>query len=212
MNFFNFYLVLIFINLILSLVTGKYRLKIIIVIFFSSLLCVELTCYYFKVRNWNNLIIYNCWFPLEYGVYAAWVSSSLNSIVLRRKIILCIESYLAITIVIYFSDDNMYNFNTLAFQIGMVLILPVLFRKLYEMVNEPIMINPLKNPLFWLISGLLFSYLGSFFQFSLENYLRATNTQLLSAMKIINILLTDLLYLCIIMHFILTWLNRKLHM
>jgi hypothetical protein len=211
MNFFNFYLALIFINLVLSLVSGKYPLKILIVIFFSILLVVEFICYYFKIRDWNNLFIYNCWFPLEYGVYTAWVGSSLNSASLRKKIILFIETYLAFTIVLYYIHDNMYDFNTLAFQVGMLLILPVLFRKLYEMVNEPVMINPLKNPLFWLISGLLFSYLGSFFQFSLENYLRATDAHLLSAMKIINILLTDLLYLCIIMHFILTWANRKLH-
>jgi predicted neutral ceramidase superfamily lipid hydrolase len=210
MNFYNIHLLLILLCLILSILAGESRMKVTLALFFFTLLTVETVCYYFKIKNWNNLVIYNCWFPLEFAFYAGWVNSFLKND--RRKIIwFFIAAYLIITAVIYLTGVNLHDFNTITFQLGILLILPVLFFKLFELIHETVIMNPFKNPLFWLISGLLFSYLGSFFQFSLDNYLRASDPALLYALKIINIFLTNLLYICIILYFVILWLNRRSH-
>jgi Sec-independent protein secretion pathway component TatC len=186
-------------------------LKLLLPAFFAVLLVVESVCYYYQISNKNNTLIYNLWFPVEFSFYSFWVACYLSNRYFKQSIVLCIFIYLSICGLMYIQKSDLYKFNTLAFQLGVVLLIPVLLYKLYEFINESVIINPFRNALFWLISGLLISSLGSFFQFSVENYLLENHKDVLFALRQFNVLLTDVLYCCIIAYFILSWRMRLHH-
>lgn len=206
------FLFLIGICLILSIcVEEKRPLNKLLPVFFSFLLSVECICFYLKTVNTNNLIIYNLWFPIEFIFYTYWVVVYINSKNIKRIFIFLLPVYFFIVSIIYLFSDSLFQFNSLAFQIGFLLLLPAMLFKLYEHINEPVIDNPLKAPIFWLITGVLLSYIFSLSQFSIQNYLHSSNKNLLEALKKVNIILADILYICIIIYFILKWENKKLH-
>ncbi|MEO5995202.1 MAG: hypothetical protein ABIN89_00810 [Chitinophagaceae bacterium] len=199
------FLLLILTCLILSLfIREKQPFTFLLPVFFATLLFIESLCYYFKVINKNNILIYNFWFPVEFAIYSFWVVSYLGNQGYKKIVIYCILFYLVTVGYIYMRASNLHKFNTISFQLGVILLIPVLLLKLYEFINESAITHPFKNALFWLISGLLISYLGSFFQFSVENYLQENHKDLLETLKFFNILLTESLYCCIIVYFILS--------
>jgi hypothetical protein len=174
------FLILIFICLVLSFFSWERPLiKKLLPVFFTSLLIIESVCYYLAAKDKNTMIIYNLWFPLEFSFYSYWIASYLNNHKFKRTILLLIPIYLGICGLIYVQASTLYKFNTLAFQLGIILLIPVLLYKLYEFINEAVIINPFKNAVFWLISGLLVSSLGSFLKFSGENYLLTNYKDLL---------------------------------
>lgn len=206
------FLYLIGICLILSILTPEKRpLKIILPAFFSLLLIVEVTCYYLKKADINNLVVYNFWFPVEYILYTYWLNTYVNSSLFKRTYTFLLLLYPLIVAVIYILYDHLLKFNSLAFQLGFLLLLPAILFKLYEYINENIIQNPVKVPLFWLITGLLFSYIFSLCQFSIQNYLNYNNKDLLTALGEVNIILTDVLYTCIIIYFVLKWKSKSSH-
>lgn len=206
------FLLLIGICFILSISTQeKQPLKILLPLFFGLLLFVESVCYYLKIADVNNLIIYNLWFPVEFIFYSYWVVAYFNSRYFKKLFIFLIPIYATTVIVIYLLSNTLFKFNSLAFQLGFLLLLPVILFKLYEYVNESIIHNPLKVPVFWLITGLLISYVFSLSQFSIQDYLNYNNKNLSEALKKVNIILKDILYMCIIIYFILKWKNKRSH-
>ncbi len=206
------FLPLIAVCLILSFIAPEKRpLKILLPLFFSCLFIVELVCYCLKQSGINNLYVYNMWFPVEYLFYTYWVNTYVNSAGFKKIYIILLPLYAIIVVIIYLVYDNLLKFNSLSFQLGFLLLLPALLFKLYEYINENVIQNPVKVPVFWLITGLLFSYIFSLCQFSIQNYLYNINKELLRALGMVNIILTDVLYLCIIMYFILQWKIKKSH-
>lgn len=205
------FLGLIFICLCWSLLSHEQKpLSNLLKVFFGCLFLVELACYWFKINDWNNSLIYNLWFPIEFVFYTYWVSVYLQkhklSIIFRRISV----AYLILVLLIYLIAWDLNQFNGLAYQLGFLLLLPLLLYKLNEMIREPAMLNPLRNPVFWLVTGLLFSYLFSFCQFSIQGYL-LTNKHLSEALKKLNIILTDILYVCLILFFVFKWKQEKSH-
>jgi Sec-independent protein secretion pathway component TatC len=209
---FPLFLFLIPVCLLFSFISNqKAPLNIILPGYFCALLIVECVCYYLKITDQNNLWIYNCWFPVEFAVYSYWVGSYINNKVLAEKIIYFAISYLIIVVIIYSFATTLYQFNTLSFQLGIILLLPILLFKLYEFISGSIIESPTNNPLFWLIIALLLSYLGSFFQFSLKNYLQYNHAGLTNLLNTFNILITNIQYSLIIVYFIISWRKKKLH-
>ncbi len=198
--------------LILSFIIPEKRpLKIMLSVFFSCLLIVEAICYYLKQAGISNLYVYNLWFPVEYLFYTYWVNTYVKSGLFKNIYIFLLPLYAVSVIIIYLVYNHLLKFNSLSFQLGFLLLLPALLFKLYEYISENIIQNPLKVPVFWLITGLLFSYIFSLCQFSIQNYLTNNNLDLLRALGKVNIILTDVLYMFIIMYFILKWKSKKSH-
>jgi len=179
-------------------------LRILLPSFFAALFIVEVVCYWYKINDWNNIRIYNCWFPVEVAVYTYWVASGLQKPRQRKIIAASIVTYLLLVTGLYVKQQDISYFNSLAYQCGILLLLPVLLIRLYECVNESAEMYPLHNPVVWLIVGLLISYLGSFIQFSLQKFLYAYYKDILDILRIVNICVTYVLYSCIIVYFILT--------
>lgn len=206
------FLLLIAACLILSIyVKEKHPLNMILPFFFGTLLFVESLCYYLKTINTNNLIIYNLWFPIEFIMYSIWLVIYSNSNNFKKLFSLLIPIYAVTVIIIYSFTNTLYKFNSLAFQFGFLLLLPAILYTLYEYMEATILNNPLRVPIFWLTGGLLTSYVFSLSEFSIQNYLHVHNKELLEVFKKINIILTDILYVSIIIYFILKWKNRKSH-
>lgn len=205
-----FFLLLIAACFLLSLKAGlKKPLNLLLPLFFALLLVVEAVCYWYKINNWNNIRIYNCWFPAEVAVYTYWVASGLQRLRQRKVIEVFVVIYLLFVTGLYVKQQDISSFNSFAYQCGILLLLPVLLIRLYECVNESAEVYPLQNPVVWLIAGLLVSYLGSFIQFSLQKFLYDYYKDILNILRIINIAVTYVLYSCIIVYFILIWQKKN---
>jgi len=200
-----FFLLLIAACFLLSIKAGLKRpLNILLPLFFAVLFAVEVVCYWYKISDWNNMYIYNCWFPVEVAVYTYWVALDLRQRQHVKIISISIVIYLLFVTGLYLKEQDISHFNSFAYQCGILLLLPVLLIRLYECVNESTEVYPLHNPVVWLIAGLLVSYLGSFIQFSLQKILYEHYKDILNILRIVNIAVTYVLYSCIIVYFILT--------
>lgn len=210
----SIYQVEIGICLILSIIFFKKgtRSEKCLVPFFISILFVESYCRYLDIIHAPVTLIYgiyNAWFPLEFIFFFFFISTFVNSGKKRKFIRYSIIIYLLILLFFYVFILDLKQFATPVFLIGVLFLLSVLFVKIYEIMNDEIMQHPLKNPLFWFITGLLIENIGGFFVMGSVNYLLVQNKSLLSVLGLINILSLCFQYLFFIFYFYCKWRFQK---
>jgi len=177
--------------------------------FFLLAVFVETLCYYYKLNDINNWPVYNWWFPLEFAFFSIWIRSYILSLQFRKSVLYLIFSYAFFVAIrnVFYAD--LASFNTLNFAFGVLLLLLCIFYKLSEILKAEEIVNPLKLPVFWPLSGMLVSNLMSIFHLLSNNYLYKSNFELLSALRKINIIMSCFLYVTFIVYFLIQWKNRK---
>jgi hypothetical protein len=179
--------------------------------FFGILFCVEYYCAYLAKRQMPNNHIYNFWFPVEYAFYGFVIEDYITNSSRKKISRILIMLYILLTIVYYSVSQNLRLFSSLIYLFGFVVLLIIMLFKLYEILNQEIINNPIKNEIFWFIMGLLMVNLGGFFHFGAINYLNANNTVIHRALQDLNVYLTMFQYLCFYLYFICKWRTQKLH-
>jgi len=178
-------------------------------IFFLFLLCTEYYCAYLSKRGSDTDYIYNFWFPVEYCFYTTFIASYITRKDRRKLSKLLVVMYLFFTIIYYSLSDDLSNFSSLCYLCGFIILLVAMLFKFYEILNQEIIYNPLKNEIFWFIMGLLVVNLGSFFRFGAANYIYKNNKELHSALQTLNVYLTEVQYLFFIIFFFLRWRKKN---
>lgn len=179
--------------------------------FFFFLLCIEYYCALLNKRGFETDYIYNFWFPIEYCFYSLFIASYITrsgKIKLSRSLVI---AYLLFTVVYYSLNNNLRNFSSLCYLCGFIVLLLTMLFKFYEILNQEIIYNPLKNEIFWFMMGLLIVNLGSFFRFGAANYIYKSNKELHSALQVLNVYLTEVQYLFFIIFFFLRWKKQNSH-
>jgi hypothetical protein len=177
--------------------------------FFLLLFIIECYCYHLYDNDISRDIIYNLWFPVEFLFYGLFVASFINLPKTKKLGISFILVYLSFVIIYYSISHNISNFSSKSFMTGVVVILFILLSKLYEILNQEIILNPLKNPLFWFIVGLLVVNIGNFFLLGATNYLIIKNKPLLIALGFMDVILTDIQYFSFLLYFYCKWMYQK---
>lgn len=192
------------------LIIKKGRFNIVIFFFFVSLLIVESVCYFWlinKIRNTNE--IYNWWFPFEFIFYGFFLIKG-NPKNKHFKLTAILSSlYIAATIVYYIIAQNQRFFSTIIYEAGELYLLFLIALKIKELLKHEFQENPFKNSAVWLVIGLLLSNLGSLLHLSSTNYLELHNIHLLNALRKLNIILTEILYFCVMIYFFIEWKKPK---
>ncbi|HEX5153145.1 MAG TPA: hypothetical protein VFW07_16960 [Parafilimonas sp.] len=122
-----------------------------------------------------------------------------------------IIGYTIFTIIYYVFSQDLYVFSSLAYLMGFVAILIIILFKLYEILNQEIIFNPLKNEIFWFSIGILIVNLGGFFHFGATNYMYNNNKEFHKALQSLNVYLTEFQYLCFCIYFFCKWKYQNSH-
>ncbi len=201
----------IFMCFILSLFFRKKGLSVekYLVPFFLLLFCVESYCGYLYSKNIDRHIVYNFWFPIEFIFYGIFITAFINSVKTKFFLRIVLFIYFLGIIIYYLFFCNITKFASKPFLLGAVMLILVLLIKLYEILNKEITFNPLKNPIFWFIAGLLLENICSFFFLGAINYLSIKNESLLKALSLMNVIFTDVQYFFFLLYFYCKWKYQK---
>ncbi len=199
------------ITVISFLFIKKSKFYIFSTIFFLALFLVEYRCYELFHKDQNTNVIYNWWFPIEFVFYAFFlIQGNYNNRYFKLTMILSLL-YLLFVLLYNINIQHLRSFATITYQIGELFLIFLIIIRIKEVLRNEFLENPFKNPIVWLIIGLIFSNLGSLMHLSAANYLESVNNNLLSALRKLNIFLTTFLYCCIIIYFYFEWKRPKLH-
>lgn len=177
--------------------------------FFAALLCVESYAMYRSAKWISTSLLYNFWFPGEFIFYSLFISSFIQSPVRIKVIRYGVYIYALFVAMSYIFVVNLVNFASTVFLIGVLLILPVCFMKLYEEIEGEVMQHPFKNPLFWFITGLLIENIGSFFILGSINLVKVKNEHMLMSLYDINIIATCMQYFSFLLYFYCRWKYQR---
>jgi hypothetical protein len=156
-------------------------------------LIIEGLGYYLWNAGKETYELYNYFTVFEFSFYLF----ILNKIIIKRKA----KTIVKITLVIYFlialgniMGFQKQTFHTITYSLGCLLIVCVCVYYFFELFQQPTFINLVREPSFWICSGLLFYYCCSFPLYGAINFLNGIPDFLLKNMQTILTIMNILLY------------------
>lgn len=117
----------------------------------------------------NNVILYNFFSTFEFCYYLWIISWIINDRKWKKIIRMSIPVYGLMAVVNILFIQKMKTFHTMTYAIGCLLIVFFCIYYFFELFRVPKSEKLLKNPAFWICSGLLFFYCCGFPLFGLIN-------------------------------------------
>lgn len=161
----------------------------------------------FKKSNhwWFNLFT-----VFEFVFYTYVFSKAIINPRITKILRYAIPAYVAIAAVNIFLIQGVHRFHTISYRIGAVMVITwcyLYFRQLLQSGEEIIL---LRNPLFWISTGLLFFYLGFFVYMNAFDYIVYNKMDYNAELwTIISYSLNLLLYSCFLIAFLCQGKIRK---
>lgn len=174
-----------------------YLLFIVVVELFARYLIRELG---HKKNGW----LYNISIPAEYIFFLYLFFLHYTSVMLKRLAKYTITLFSLFIITILLIVGSVYSFNTIFLKAGSLIMIIFSILYFYDLLISDRLISPLKEPFFWICSGLLIFNVGEFAYISLSNTLFQDWTNFRSLVKQINGNLIYILYSTIIIGIIMT--------
>jgi len=157
----------------------------------------------------NNLFLVN----LQSMVVLSFQIYLLREIVHGRKakkvFLYFLLVYLLLSLANFFLVQKTLVFNTVTYGLGCLLIVSACIYYFWELFQSRYSVSLLRQPSFWICSGLLFYYTCSFPLQSLQNFIHALPNVILQNLLIIFILLNCFLYLSFTIAFLCRLKTRK---
>ncbi len=125
---------------------------------------------YLKSINENNLYIYNFFTVLEFCFYMFFISNVINNKNAKRNIRLISVVYLIISVINILFFQGIYNFHTITYCLGCLMIVAVCIYYFLELFRSPKAVKLSVQPAFWICSGLLFFYCCGFPLYAFANF------------------------------------------
>lgn len=172
----------------------------ILLVTFVITFIVEIFARYVIVKP--NHWLYNLYLPIEYFLFSAvyYVTFCLKKT--RRIIVICSWLLLVFVIINITSLQKIKEFNTYTLLISGTLILTWVFLYFKQLLQKKEYINLLREPMFWISTGLLFFYAGNVFVAGTLNYFIKADLPiaklLLQMIKLLNILMFSLFIVAIL--------------
>ena len=196
---FNIYLAILFSSLIIGIYYYKVlsiRIKSLLWLVAFSLL-VEIIGWHFKVK-W----IYRFFQPIEYLIIAKYFFKVIQSSKIRKLINVTITLVVVLNMFNIFFYKEFKQLTTYCFlggafflSVWSILYFKQCFKELYET-------DFAHNPEFWICTGILFFYAGSFFQMGFTNIIYSYNKELAQNLYVINHFLNYIFYVMLTYGFI----------
>jgi len=150
-----------------------------------------------EVRNnkgLNDLMMYNVFNVLEFTFYIWIIREIVQNKESKKVIFYVLLLYPIIDLVNIFFIQGTTHFHTITYALGCLLIVILCIYYFFELFQSPSSVNLLRQPAFWICSGLLFFYCCSFPIFGFSNFLTLLPKVFIRNIRTIIILLNVFLY------------------
>ena len=175
--------------------------------FFLLTLAVELYGNYLSMTGKPNVVIYNIFSSFEICFYLIFLSLVIVHPVNKRVIywVTALFALFAFVNIRFIQGAN--NFHTISFSIGSLLTVIFCINYFLQLFRLPKSEDLKRNPVFWLVSGILFFYCTGFPLYGLMNYWKEIAPFLLSNIVDINFVINTLTYLIFTIAFL--WIRTR---
>jgi hypothetical protein len=138
--------------------------------FLFFIVLVEITGKYYKVvLHQSNAWLYNFSVPIEYLFYGWLLSQYFRSkifIKIAQVFLVCFFVFAGLQLFVF---GGLTTFNTIFFKIGSLAMIVFCCFYFIDFMREEVPLNPVKEPMFWIASGLFLFNAGEFLYVSLSN-------------------------------------------
>lgn len=194
-----------------SIIIGMLRFRILqpkpvrwLVPFLAVTLAVELIGLITVRMRIRNLWMFNLFTACEFIFYSTFYLNVIENQWIKKTIRYAIIIYpLLFAINIFWIEGFFYRFHTITYRIGSVMVVVWAYLYFRDFMRSPTYIPVLRNPIFWISTGLLFFYAGFFFYMtagSILIYARIPYNNLV--FDTISDTLNALLYTCFLISFL----------
>lgn len=142
-----------------------------------------------------NLWFFNIFTNLEFIFYFFIFFMALKNAKARSFIIFSIPVYLLLACINIFFIQGIFQFHTISYRLASVMIITFCYLYFRQLLSIEIAVNILRNPMFWICTGLLFFYSGFFIYFSAFDYIAYSKSSYnLTLWRILSRTLNVILY------------------
>lgn len=163
--------------------------------FLFASLATEFAGSYMYSKGVNNLYLYNFFTVCEFCFYLICISVIIHSTLVKRVILVTAVLYAVISFANIIFFQGMKAFHTVTYSLGCLIIVAACFYYFFELFRLSKSVKLMRNPAFWICSGLLFFYCCGFplYAFiSLWSRVRWISNSFGSIITILNIFLYSL--------------------
>jgi len=161
-----------------------------------------------RYRSFNSRI-YNIQVPLQYVLYLLVLYFAINKRFYKKMVLMGMMILVPLTVVseLYFTPPN--HFNVLSYSVGSLLAIIFIVIKFYEMLQNPLDFNFMKNPFFYILFAFLLFNVGTLPYFTMGNWLFYVKGYKEAVRILVNVMsvLNYVLYTTYTISFI--WIIRK---
>jgi len=161
------------------------------------------------MHNINNLFLVNVVSMVVLSFQLYLVQEIVRGRKAKKIFLYFLLIYLLLSLANFFLVQKTVVFNTITYCLGCLLIVSACVYYFWELFQSQYSVSLLRQPSFWICSGLLFYYACSFPVQSLQNFFNALPKVILQNLFIIFILLNIFLYLSFTIAFLCRLKTRK---
>ncbi|MVT10723.1 hypothetical protein GO493_20800 [Chitinophaga sp. ysch24] len=177
------------------------------IIYIILTITIEMFAWWYSLHRKNNLIFYNFYTIPNITYLLYLVRSFLSNSKVIRMLDIFIIVYPGIALVNIIRTPH--TFNTYAFLIGCTLVVIATICYFYERIKYPGPQSLLKDPTFWISTGLLFYYTCSLPLNGILNFISNMPFYVYTTIYFINVVINIILYLLFSISFLCNLISRK---
>lgn len=162
-------------------------------IFLFIAFTVEIIGWQLSIQGADNVLLFSIFTAFEFEFYLYILKCIIQSDRMKRTINYLLIIY-PVLVLLNCSFVQVNTFHSITYSVGCLLIVAVAIFYFFELFKLPKSLNLLREPAFWICSGLLFFYCCSFPLFGLLNYLYGVSSVIMRNIGTILMLLNVLLY------------------
>ena len=156
--------------------------------------------------NGSNHWWYNIHAPFQILFYLFFYYYTIQSAIIKKWVLWASVVFLLFAILNFLFLEGWNSFNTSTLRIGFLLIVCFCFLYFHELLNSKALLNPLKQPTFWLSTGIMVFHIGFFVYLSVFHLLTVENVKAYGGLlTFIPKSLSILLYLFFAIAFYFEW-------
>ncbi|MGX5852465.1 hypothetical protein ACWKW6_02425 [Dyadobacter jiangsuensis] len=169
-------------------------MRILLWLVFVTLIIEGIGTYYLNVLHKPAGLAYRIYQPIEYVLMAAYFFHIISFVRARTVILVSMLIIVVLNIINILVESDNKLFGTYTFLLAAISLSVWSIIYFYQLIQEAEIKNPARNPDFWICTGILFFYAGTFFLMGFINYIYKNNPKLAQELYVINHLLNCILY------------------
>jgi hypothetical protein len=178
-------------------------------VFLLVTIIVELVGRYLRAHDISVVALYNFFTAFEFLFYMYALKEIIHNKGIKKLITNCLWVYILVVILNALFVQKGSGFTSIPYAIGCLLIVSFCIYYFYELFQLPKAVNLVRQPAFWICSGLLFFYCTSFPIYALLNFLKKSAPSLMQNFRVIVQVLNVFLYSSFTIAFLCRFRTRK---